>query len=108
MNLKKKYTKVLTEVILGGGIMEFFYFFILLKISKFAIMSMYHYYKFLNYHEALYKNLVCVKKLCVIYYLSLQKRSSISWTHFSLFIIIKSPRPILEKAAGPSKAKHPM
>lgn len=48
VNLRKKYTKMLTEVILGGGIIGSFAFLILLKISKFAVMNVYHYYKFLN------------------------------------------------------------
>lgn len=39
---------MLTEVILGGGIIGSFAFLILLKISKFAVMNVYHYYKFLN------------------------------------------------------------
>lgn len=59
--------------------------FILFKLFKFAIVNMYLYCKFLNNHKDWYENfLVCVKKMCVVPYLSSQKRSSIPYICFSI------------------------
>ena len=45
---EKNIHQILTEVILAAGIKSSFAFYILLKFSKFALMKMCHYYRFLN------------------------------------------------------------
>lgn len=45
---EKKIHQMLTEVIPAAGIKDSFAFYILLKFSKFVLMKMYHYCRFLN------------------------------------------------------------
>ena len=45
---EKKIHQMLTEIIPAAGIKGSFAFYILLKFSKFALIKMYHYYRFLN------------------------------------------------------------